>query len=252
MVKLECYFYTEWVVIMDNIPIIDINDINLENIFLHYTSKDNIYSIFKNGLEPRIGENAKGLEQTKKVFFTIGEKNALIIMDVWLKWLMSRPKNKYIYRLGAYFMKQSYFPKFIYDVIFKFYHESNKKFIMACDTLKEILDNSCYLVLGLEENVDYDFEDVDEVKKQAFPRRFLKGVYKYNSDLNSTKMEYWNMHTYSNKVIEPQKIKLLKFQQDISAEKILKYLIDKNFDYVKENLELLYKYYNYIYQEGEK
>jgi len=59
------------------------------------------------------------------------------------------------------------------------------------------------------------------------------------------------MHTYSNKVIEPQKIKLLNFQQDISAEKILKYLIDKNFDYVKENLELLYKYYNYIYQEGE-
>ena len=62
------------VVMMDNISMIDINEINLENVFLHYTSKDNISNIFNNGLEPRIGENSKGIEQTKKIFFTIGEK----------------------------------------------------------------------------------------------------------------------------------------------------------------------------------
>jgi len=230
---------------MNNISMIDINEINLENVFLHYTSKDNISNIFNNGLEPRIGENSKGIEQTKKIFFTIGEKNALIIMDVWLKWLMSRPKNKYIYRLGAYFMKQPYFPKFIYDIIFKFYYNSNKKFIGVCNTLKEILNNSCYLVLDLKENVDYDFEDIDEVKNQTFPKRFLKNIYKYNSDLSNNKMEYWNMHTYSNKIIEPSKIKLLQYQDDISAEKILKYLIENNFEYVKENCGLLYKYYYY-------
>lgn len=233
---------------MNNNSLINIDEINTENIFLHYTNKNNINNIFNNGLEPRVGENSKGIEQTKKVFFTIGVKNALIIMDVWLKWLMSRPKNDYIYRMGAYFMKQPYFPKFIYDIIFKIYYNSNKKFIDACNTLKKILDNSCYLVLELEENVDYDFEDIDEVKNQAFPKKFLKHIYKYNSDLDNNKMEYWNMHTYSNKVIEPYKIKLLQYKNDISAEKILKYLIDKNFNYVKENCELLYKYYNYIYE----
>ncbi len=227
--------------------VVDINEVNLENIFLHYTNKNNIDNILKKGLEPRIGENSKGIEQTKKVFFTIGEKNALIIMDVWLKWLMSRPKNKYIYRLGAYFMKQSYFPKFIYDVIFNFYYKSNKKFINACNNLKKILDNSCYLVLNLEENIDYDFNDIDEVKRQSFPKKILKNIYKYNSNLNDDKMEYWNMHTYSNKIIEPYKIKILQYQNSISADKILKYLIENNFNYVRENCDLLYKYYNYIY-----
>ena len=233
---------------IDNVPCINLNEIDLKNVFLHYTDKNNIVSIFKNGLEPRIGENSKGLEISKKIFFTIGDKNALIIMDVWLKWLMSKPKNKYIYRLGAYFMKQPYFPKFIYDIIFHFYHHSSQKFLNACYTLKKILENSCYLVLNLQENVDFDFEDIDEVKNQPFPKRFLKGVYKYNSNLNNNKMEYWNMHTYSNKVIVPQKIKVLLFQNEISAEKIVKYLIENNFEYVKKNCELLYEFYNYIYK----
>ena len=165
-------------------------------------------------------------------------------MDVWLKWLSSRPKNKYIYRLGAYFMKQFYFPKFIYDIVFKFYHHNSQKFWDSCDTLKKILENSCFLVLDLQENVDFGFEDIDEVKSQSFPKRFLKDVYKYNSNLNSNKMEYWNMHTYSNKVIEPYKIKLLLYKNEISAEKIVKYFVEKNFEYVKENCELLYKFYN--------
>ena len=58
------------------------------------------------------------------------------------------------------------------------------------------------------------------------------------------------MHTYSDKVIEPSKIKLLQYQNDISAEKILRYLIESNFNYVKENCDLLYKYYGYIYKES--
>ncbi len=57
------------------------------------------------------------------------------------------------------------------------------------------------------------------------------------------------MHTYSDKVIEPSKIKLLQYQNNISAEKIFRYLIESNFNYVKENCVLLYKYYVYIYKE---
>lgn len=226
---------------------IDITAINLETIFLHYTNVKNIDNIFEKGLEPKIGENSKGIEKTKKVFFTIGEKNAIIIMDVWLKWLMSRPKNKYIYWLGAYFMRQPYFPKVIYDVIFSVYHSSDKKFIKACNTLKDILEHSCYLVLDLEENKDFDYHDIDEVKSQNFPQKFLKGIYKYGSDLNNIEMEPWNMHTYTNKVIEKQKIHLLKYQEEYTADKILKYLIDKNMEFVKSNCELLYRYYQYIY-----
>ena len=83
--------------------------------------------------------------------------------------------------------------------------------------------------------------DINEINLE----NVFKNIYKYNSDLSNNKMEYWNMHTYSNKIIEPSKIKLLQYQDDISAEKILKYLIENNFEYVKENCGLLYKYYYY-------
>ena len=222
---------------------VDINNIDLSTVFLHYTNKDNIESISKNGLKPFIGENSKGIEQTKKVFFTIGDKNALIIMDAWIKWLISRPKNKYIYRLGAYFMTKWYFPKFIYDIIFRVWHKSEKKLNNAFKELNTILDNSVYLVLDLEENIDFSYDDIDEVKDNRFPKKVLKTIYVYNSDINNHKMEYWNMHTYSNKVIDKRKISLLTMNNENSVNKILSYFIENNLDYVKDNLDLLYKFY---------
>ncbi len=36
------------------------------------------------------------------------------------------------------------------------------------------------------------------------------------------------MHTFSNKIIEPNKISLLNYNKDYSASSILKYLIEKN------------------------
>ena len=44
------------------------------------------------------------------------------------------------------------------------------------------------------------------------------------------------------------KTKKLKKEKKIIQEKILKYLIEKNFEYVKENCGLLYKYYYYSYE----
>ena len=31
---------------------------------------------------------------------------------------------------------------------------------------------------NLEENIDYDFLDVDEIKQQPYPKRLLKNIYK--------------------------------------------------------------------------
>lgn len=60
-------------------------------------------------------------------------------------------------------------------------------------------------------------------------------------------MEYWNMHVYSNKLIEFEKISLLKDKNEYSASKILANLIKNNILYVKENLPFLYEYYIYFY-----
>ena len=56
---------------MDNMPYINMDKIDFKNVFLHYTNKNNIDNILKNGLEPRIGENSKGLEKSKKVFLLL-------------------------------------------------------------------------------------------------------------------------------------------------------------------------------------
>ena len=98
----------------------------------------------------------------------------------------------------------------------------------------------------LEENVDFDYNDLDEVK-DTYYESFLKLLYPSVSDLKDKKMEYWNMHTYSNKVIDSSKISLLKDKDEYSASKILKQLIDDNILYVKQNLDFLYEYYNYFY-----
>ncbi len=37
---------------------VDIKNIDLEHSFFHYTNINNLESIFKNGLEPRIGLNS--------------------------------------------------------------------------------------------------------------------------------------------------------------------------------------------------
>lgn len=57
------------------------------------------------------------------------------------------------------------------------------------------------------------------------------------------------MHTYSNKVIDSSKTSLLKNKDEYSASKILKQLIDNNIQYVKQNLNFLYEYYNYFYNQ---
>ena len=55
------------------------------------------------------------------------------------------------------------------------------------------------------------------------------------------------MHTYSNKVIDSSKISLLKVKNEYSASKILEQLVINNIQYVKQNLNFLYEYYNYFY-----
>ena len=231
-----------------NINIYDISKVNLNNIFLHYINVNNLNSIMEKGLIPKIGINAKVIEKSKKIFFSVGDKGALVIMDSWIKWLIAKPKSNLIYWIGAYPLKLSFFPKIIHKTIISNNKKSKNKSIWSYRKLKNILDNSVYLILDLEENIDFSFDDVDEVKAFSnYPTSYIESLYAYDSDVSEKQMEYWNMHTFSNKVIDPKKISLLTYRSNYNASDIVKYLIEKNISFVKENCEHLYKYYNYIY-----
>lgn len=231
----------------NNFNIKDISQINMNKTFFHYTNKNNLNTIIKNALEPRIGENSLYVEKSKKVFFSQGKYGILTLMDVWLRWLTAKSGiSNQIYYLGTFYMRMPLCIKCIPNYVVRKSLKNKNKRIKVFNQLKNILDNSVFLILDLEENVDFDYNDLDEVK-DTYYESFLKLLYPSESDLKDKKIEYWNMHTYSNKVIDSSKISLLKDKDEYSASEILEQLIDDNILYAKQNLVFLYEYYNYFY-----
>lgn len=219
----------------------DIVNKNIDNMFFHYTNKDNLDSIFKKGLIPRIGKNASFIETSEKVFFTKGAKGILVLVDVWIKWLVLRPKNNFIYGVGAFLMQQRWFPKIIIDILWSNWIKSESRTKRACKKLNKVLDKSVFLSLALEKNIDYKEEDLDEVKQRSFRKDWLDYIYSYDKGLINKKMDYWNMHTLTGKVIEPSKIRLVRLEEKTNANEILKYIV-KNTNYDLDELPFLNEY----------
>lgn len=240
-----CYNINVMNIDISNLRIKDISEVDLTSVFLHYTNTSNLEGIFARGLEPHIGKNSKGIEKSSKVFFTIGDTGALVIMDAWLKWLILRPENQFVYESGSFFMTRSWFPKVIITIIFNRWIKSEKRLRNACKKLKNILDESVYLILDLEEHVDFDLNDIDEVKSQSYSRSHLEHIYSYGI-ANGDKHEFWNMRTYTGKIIDKKKVTLLKINNIYSANEILKYLANKQIDYIENNCPFLMKYLEYL------
>ena len=225
---------------------IDIKELNKTTVFLHYTDKRNVKSIFSVGLLPKIGKNSKNIELNKKVFFTEGFDNTLFLMDSWIKWLVLRPKSNFIYKCGCFYMTHKIFPKIVVDLIFKNWIKSDRKVKYACEKLDNILKNSVFLKLDLVENVDFSYSDIDEVKYQSFSRKQLGYVYTYGSDVSDSKMELWNMHTLKDKIIEPEKIKLIEINNNNCAKDIVLYMVDNTDLSIEDKCPFLVKYLNYL------
>lgn len=225
---------------------IDIKNIDYETTCFHYTNGKNLDSIFKNGLIPKIGKNSKSIELTKKIFFTIGFDNTLILMDSWIKWLTLRPKSNFIYMCGSFYMKHKIFPRIVVDKLFQKWSKNDKRILKACQKLDLILQDSIYLKLDLEENIDFSFEDIDEVKKQSFSRKQLSYIYTYGYDLNNPRLELWNMHTISDKIIEKEKLSLLECDGSTSAKDIILFMVKNTKLNVKESCPFFYRYLEFI------
>ena len=59
---------------------INLEEIDAEKVFLHYTAGKNLPSIEREGLLPKIGANSKYIERTEKIFFCVGTDGFLMIM----------------------------------------------------------------------------------------------------------------------------------------------------------------------------
>lgn len=181
-------------------------DLNLN--YFHFTDKKNLESIKSNGLVPNIGNNAKNIEKTKKVFFVEGLDNLLILFDCWINALYYIPVIPFIYKLGAFFLRHKWFPNIIGDSYFKTLKISKLHQKRAFRKLDKILNYGVLLKLDLEENVDFRYDDKDEIKSRGYIKRHLEicGYSEKYSDLNSNIMDKWNMHTLTDHTIDSKKI----------------------------------------------
>ena len=239
-----------------NITIKDIQDIDTQFSFFHYTNKNNIESIDKNGLIPKIGDSATGIELTEKIFFAIGNKGVFLIFDVWIKWLIAKrltdlPGEKAdipFYRFCTFILNLPVIHHLAAAIVnsavwleFKCKPFKLKSFKI----MKDILDNSCFLLLDLEDEVDFSYKDIDEVKTQKFSKYMLKKVYAKQNKMSSKKMDYWNMHTFSNINISPDKITLLKLNDSYSCTDILIWMVKNTKMDLKVFSPYLYELLNY-------
>ena len=95
-----------------------LNDITSN--YFHFTRQNNLKSISKKGLLPKISFHAQSLEDTKKVFFVQGLDNLLILFDCWINVCEKYPLFPGMFNLGTKIMKYKWFPKIIINGYFKY------------------------------------------------------------------------------------------------------------------------------------
>ncbi len=110
-----------------------------------------------------------------------------------------------------------------------------------------MLNESILLKLDLEENTDFKYSDIDEIKSRNYKKRHLElmGYSKKYSLLEQNFMDKWNLHCFSNHVISNDKIKLCYIQDSCKLKDIFKYAIENTTVDLKNICPVLFEYLNY-------
>ena len=196
--------------------------------YFHMTHEKNLENIKMHGLLPNIGAHAK-YEKSKKVFFVEGIDNFLLLFDCWINCYFYIPVIPFIYQLGAFFLRQKWFPMFIADGYFGTLKKSKLQRKRAFKIFDGFLNDSIVLKLDLEENVDFNYHDEDEIKARGYQKRHLElmGYSKKYSTLENNSMDKWNLHAFSNHKIDSKKIKICYLEDEsYKLKDIFKYCLE--------------------------
>ena len=217
-----------------------------ENYF-HFTWKNNLESIEKDGLVPKKGKRAQYVEETKKVFFVQGLDNLLILFDCWINIYKMKPLitiSKNFKLWGSKALRSKYFPMFLVDFYFFLIKNSNRHKKQAYKVFTQMLEECVLLNLDIKEEVDFSFSDKDEIKARGYRKRHLitLGYSKKYSDMNSEKMDSWNLHTLSGKGIAKEKLSICYIKKSCSMNDILNYALENTKINLKEVCPVLFDY----------
>lgn len=221
-----------------------LSDKDLDKNYFHFTKIKNIKTIEGKGLLPKIMFHAKYLEDTKKVFFVEGLDNLLILFDCWIHVVSKYPLIPGAFFIGTKIKGNNIFSKTFINLYFKWTNIFIVHKFIAYKYFDWFLKNYALLNVNIIENVDFDLNDIDQIKAKKYSENFLiKGGYspKY-SDLKSNKMDKWNLHTFSNHGISSDKIKMCYVNKSCKLIDILKYATDHTKLDLKYMCPVLWKY----------
>lgn len=221
---------------------LDKKDINSN--YFHFTRKSNLESIEKDGLLPKIFVHAKSLEDTKKVFFVEGLDNLLILFDCWIHICSKYPLIPGMFNLGTKLRGNNKFSKTLINIYFKWTEINLLHKFVTYKYFDCFLKRYILLNVDIKENIDFSFDDVDQIKAKKYDKNFLikSGYSPKYSDLESIKMDKWNLHTFSNHGIESSKIKLCYINNSSKMLDILIFALKNTKLDIKDICPDLWKY----------
>ncbi len=205
---------------------ISLNDIHSN--YFHFTKESNLESIENKGLLPKISYHAQSLEVTKKVFFVEGLDNLLILFDCWINVCEKYPHIPGAFNLGTKLKGKSRFSKLFINGYIKWTEINKLHRFVAYKYFDYFLKRYILLNIDIKEDVDFSFDDVDQIKAKGYDKDYLiKGGYslKY-SDLESIKMDKWNLHTFTEHGVSPDKIKICYVNDSYKMIDILNYALN--------------------------
>ena len=249
-----------------SIDICELSDEELEKMCYHFSLKINQPFIDKNGLVPKIGKNSKGMDTEKLIFFSYGLQGVIELWDFWLKWRANKLFNPWYqeedkeivkaFRKGTVSIEEqnSFFEKYgirnvktasmegmvsSWDEEFisgEYKKDKNKMNYLFEYQINELIASN-YYVLDLIEGKDFSFDDTD-LKKQimltwkrnSINYKVYETMLKGHSNLDSTKLDRWNMTTKTGEriIIIPERIKQLVVHNcPNDALRVLLFLYDK-------------------------
>lgn len=156
----------------------------------------------------------------------------LILFDCWINCYYYIPKIRFIYILGTRLLRQRCFLQIIADIYFVVLKKTKLYKKRAYKIFDKVLNESVLLKLDLKENIDFKYNDIDEIKSRNYQKKHLElmGDSKRYSSLENN---YRNIHCISNHTINSDKIKLCYLNNSYKLKDI--------FCYATKKLHLIYK-----------
>lgn len=201
----------------NNIDVVNINDIDLNNSYFHFTSASNLEQIINEGLKPQIGDASKlKNEKVPRVYMSKGGKGVIEIKNSFIHELKKLricdipPEYRKYFEIKDYSIEQQVDEQAVYDAMEKRFRDE------------------VYFKVDATEDEDFMIEDnYDECFKEDFSIESLKRMF-----IESPQRDIKGKANHS---IETKKLSLIKTDRGNTTLDVVEYLYNRLLENAKKS-----------------